>query len=90
MPVAGQCRAQYRTLPGERGKFIDGAVDVEHVRHSHPIQGAVDRAAGHVQISVPIDVDEAQPPAAVQKSGHGADTNGAISPEDQNRVPRRS
>ncbi len=58
--------AQHRTLTGERGEPIDGAVDVEHVRHPHPVQGAVDRAGGRVEISVPIDVDEAQPRAAVQ------------------------
>jgi hypothetical protein len=74
-------------VPAPAETSRNSAVDVEHVRHPHPVQGAVDRAAGHVEISVPINVDEAQPRAAVQYSGDGADTNGAISSEDQNRVP---
>jgi len=80
-------RAQHRALTGERCESIDGAVDVEHVRHPHPVQGVVDRAAWHVEISVPIDLDQTQPRAAFQQSGDGADTNGAISPEHHNRVP---
>jgi hypothetical protein len=78
--------AQHWSVTGERGEPVDGAVDVEHVRHAHPVQGAVDRAVGHVEVSVPIDVDDTQPLDTMQKAGHGADTDRAVASEDHNRV----
>jgi hypothetical protein len=57
------------------------------VRNAHPVQGAVRRAVRDVEIGVPIDVDEAEPRAAVQESGDRADTYSAVSSEDQKRVP---
>jgi hypothetical protein len=40
--------AQHRAPTGKRSEPIDGAVDVEYVRHPHSVQGAIDRAIGHV------------------------------------------
>ena len=78
--------AQHRSVTGERREPVDGAVDVKHVRNPHPIQRAVDRAIGNVEVSVPIDVDETQPPNTISKAGNGADTNRAVTAENQNRV----
>jgi hypothetical protein len=52
----------------------------------NPIQGAVDGAVGHVEISVPIDVDDTQPLNTMPQPGHRADTNCAVASEHQNRV----
>src|ERR1019366_3481892 len=79
-------RAQHWSVTGERREPVDGAVDVEHVRHARPVQGAVDRAVGHVEVSVPIDVDDTQSLDTMLKAGHGADTDGAVASEDHNRI----
>jgi hypothetical protein len=77
---------QHGSATGKRREPVDGAVDVEHVRHPHPVQGAVDRAARHVEVSMPIDVDDAQPLDTMLKTGHGADPDRAVASEDQDRV----
>jgi hypothetical protein len=52
------------------------------VSHPHPVQSAVDRAVGYVEVSVPVDVDDTESLNTIQKAGHRADTNRAVAPED--------
>ena len=80
-------RAQHWSGTGERGEPVGGALDVEHVRHPHPVQGPVDRAVGHIEIGVPIGVDDTQPldtilirPATVP------DTDRAVASENHDHV----
>jgi hypothetical protein len=82
-------RAQHRHARTQRGKLRHRARDAQHVRDTHPVQGAVLGAVGRVQVGIEVDVDDTDALRPSKRAGDRAELDRAVTPHHQHcRVGR--